>query len=207
MALFNRFIIKDFTKERYLALVREHPRLGEEKVHIYIMLSLTFAALSFLGMFAINPTLTTIVELNKKLSDSEFVNQALKTKISNLSSLNTQYEALMNTWPIVDAAVPNDPRVVAVLGQIQAIAKVSNVQLSVIQSFEVELTNNIIRKSALPKEASYVFTITAEGSKENLLQFVKTVSGFDRIVAIEAINYSNEEKQSVTIRARTFFSP
>ena len=206
MAIFHRFIIKDFTKERYLSLVRAHPVLSEERTQIYLMLIITFLSLSFLGLFAINPTLTTIVELNRKLSDSEFINTSLKTKIANLSSLNAQYEALTNTWPIVENAVPNDPRVAMILAQIQAIAKDSKVTLRELQSLTVEIPHFTNKKSILPKEASYVFTVTAQGSKEQLILFVKTLSGFDRITAIETINYANEEIESVTVRGQIFFT-
>jgi len=206
MALFNRYILKDFTKERYLALARSYPKLSEERTQIYIMLILTFISLSFLGMFAINPTLTTIVELNKKLSDSEFVSNALKTKIDNLSSLNTQYEALANTWPIVNLAAPNTPEAVMLLGQMQAIAKESNVQLIDLGASTVELSKPATKKTLLPKAVSFAFFVTAIGEKNNLIQFTKLVANFDRVVALESISYSNEEEESVNITGRVFFT-
>lgn len=206
MALFNKFVLKDFTKERYLALANAYPRLKEEKTQIYLMLSLTFISLSFLGIFAINPTLTTIVELNKKLDDSIFVSHSLETKIENLSSLNTQYEYLSDTWPLVNRAIPGTPQVVPVLGQIQTIAKNNNVTLTDLQSYQVDLTKNIIQSKYI-KAASFVFSATVTGPRDNLLQFVKAISRFDRVIAIESINFLNEGSQSVTIRAQAFFIP
>ncbi len=206
MGIFNRFVVKNFTKERYMSLVRSHPRLTEERTQIYLILIMTFLSLSFLGLFAISPTLTTIVELNRKLADSEFVNTNLKTKLSNLSSLNTQYEALANTWPVVDNAVSDNPKNVQVVGQFQTIAKESQVTITDIETFTVELSKNIEKKPIIPKAAYYVFTITAIGEKNNLLPFVKSVINFDRVVQIESISYANEETQSVTIRGRLFFT-
>ena len=205
MPVFNKFVIKDFTKERYLSLVRAHPKLGEEKTQIYLMLILTFLSLSFLGIFAINPTLTTIVELNRKLEDSKFVNEALKTKTANLSSLTTQYQALNNTWPIVNAAVPSNPQVTVLIGQLKTLAQDNNVQLVDLQSYEVELANSLTKENPFPKQASYVLSMTAEGTDQSLLAFTKAVSNFNRVLTVEEINFTNEEKLSVTIRARAFF--
>jgi Tfp pilus assembly protein PilO len=206
MAFLNKFTIRDFAKERYLALVRSYPRLTEEKTQIYLMLSLTFASLSFLGIFAISPTLTTIVELNKKLADSIFVDQSLQTKLTNLSMLHTQYESLSQTWPIVNSVIPNDPQVVLLLGKIHAIAINNNVLLTNLQANQIKLSS-LTPHPKYQKEANFIFTITAFGQTENLVQFVKTISQFDRVVLIEAINYVNEGKQSVTVRARAFYIP
>lgn len=188
-----------------MSLVRAHPRLTDEWTQVYIMLTLTFLTLSFLGIFAINPTLTTMVELNRKLKDSEYVQESLKTKIANLSSLNTEYQALDNIWPVVDRAVPNEPEAVTVFAQIQAIAKNSGVNVKELQTFTVELDNLYVKKKLFPQESSYIFTVTAVGIKNNLIQFVKQIASFDRIVAIEAINYANENPESVTVRGRIFF--
>lgn len=206
MLAYRKNVITDFTKERYLALVKSYPPLKEEKTQVYIMLILTFLALTFLGIFAINPTLTTITQLQRKLDDAKFADQSLKHKIDNLSSLNTQYESLADTWPVVDSVMPNEPKSVPLLGKIQALAKSSNVVLSDLQTNDV-----IIAKSGpkpkYQKEASFVFTATAQGTKENLYSFVKSIYLFDRIIAIESIIYTNDQKQNVTFRAKAFYLP
>lgn len=201
MATFKKFTMKDFSKERYLSTIRSHPIFQNEKTQIYLMLSLTFLSMSFLGIFAINPTLVTITELNKKLEDSTYANDALKTKIGNLSSLQNEYISLTNTWPLVDAAVPDDPHVIYVLGQMQAIAKETGVTVTGLQAFEVELTKGKSRN----KEASFTYSVTVQGEAQNLMQFIKTVSSFDRATTIEGIDYSNDPKTKATIRARSFF--
>ncbi len=206
MGLFNKKIVKNFTKERYMALVRSHPRLKEERTHIYIMLILTLISLSFLGIFAINPTLTTIFELNRKLKDSEFVSDTLKIKIANLSSLNTEYEALINTWPLVAYAVPEHPEAVKLFGQLQAIAEISNTTITDLRSSSLDLPKSNSKKTIIPKSDSFVFNVTAKGSKDNLTQFANLVLNFDRIIRLESISYNNESQESITIQGRVFFT-
>lgn len=205
MSLFNKSTVKNFTKERYMSIVRSHPKLTEEKAQMYIMLFLTFLSLSFLGIFAINPTLTTIAELKRKLEDSEFINESLTKKVSNLSSLNTQYDNLSGVWSIVSDAVPNNPQAVKLLGQIQSIANESGVSITDLQSATVEISK-VSRKKPIPKQSSFEFTVSAEGQKENLASFVNIMANFNRLVAIEEINYTNIENEAVTIKGRVFFT-
>lgn len=186
-------------------MVKSHPILKEERTQVYIMLILTLVSLSFLGIFAINPTLTTIFELNRKLADSEFVSSTLKVKIANLSSLNAQYDALLNTWPLVGKAVPENPEVVRLLGQLQAIAKTSNVTLTDLRSSSLDLPKSQAKKTTLPKSESFVFTVIAKGDKDNLMRFASLVFNFDRVVALESISYNNESEESLTIQGRVFY--
>lgn len=204
MSFFQKATVRDFTKERYLAMVKAFPKLREEKTQAYFMLSLTFISLSILGVFAINPTLSTIIELNKKLEDSIFVSEALKTKMNNLSALHAEHAALKNSWPVVEAAVPNDPRTTYILGQMQQIAKDTGVEVVDLQAFQVELSRQ--GKPTL-KEASFVFSVSVEGNSTQQLQFLDAVTTFDRVVAIESIALTNETTQVLTIRARAFFTP
>lgn len=206
MGLFNKQILKDFTKERYMAIVKSHPNLQEERAQIYTMLILTLVSLSFLGIFAINPTLTTIFELNRKLDDSEFVSDSLKAKIANLSSLNTEFDALTNTWPLVENAVPENPEAARLLGQLQAIAKTSNVTLTDMRSSSLDLPKSQVKKTTLPKSDSFVFSITAKGDKDSLIRFADLVLSFDRVVTLESISYSNEAEESLTVKGRVFFT-
>src|SRR5215469_6686309 len=81
---------------RYREYLKLLPNMQEEKTRSFVTLILTFAALSFFGIFAINPTLTTIANHEKQISDDTQVDQQLKTKINNLSSLEQQYNLLGN---------------------------------------------------------------------------------------------------------------
>lgn len=200
---FQRVRVRDFTKERYLAMAKAFPRIREEKTQAYFMISLTLASLSFLGIFAINPTITTILELNKKLEDSKFVAQSLKTKMANLSSLHSQFEVLKSSWPTVNAAVPNTPRTAYLLGQMQALAEDTGVKVVDLQSFEVGL----IKQEKTLKESSFVYSVSVEGDIPQLMQFLAAVTKFDRVIEIESVTLTDEGRKILTVRAKTFFTP
>src|SRR5882724_3344563 len=79
---------------RYREYLKLLPKIKNDSSRAITMLILTFLAMAFLSIFAINPTLTTIVELQKQLQDSQFVYQELQTKRNNLSNLQDQYKVL-----------------------------------------------------------------------------------------------------------------
>lgn len=196
--------LRDFAKERYLLLAKRFPIVKQENMQVYFMLTLSFITMSLLGLFAISPTLATIVELNKKLADSKFVLQALETKKDNLSALHTQYDNLQSSWPVVNAAVPDSPKAAYVVGQIQQLAKENNLLVTSVQVFPVELT----KKTKLPTDqASYAFIVNVEGENDQFQTFLQSLNTFDRIIRIEGVTLANNEKQVLTVRMRAYFTP
>ena len=78
-----RHYFTDLSAAKYREYLKLLPNIQNEKTKAITMLIFTFVAMSFLGIFAINPTLSTIVELNKQLEESKFVHEQLQTKINN----------------------------------------------------------------------------------------------------------------------------
>ena len=69
----NYFESLSITKYReYLKLL---PATKRENTKAITMLIFTFISLSVLGLFAINPTLSTIIELQKQYEESQFVHE------------------------------------------------------------------------------------------------------------------------------------
>ncbi len=196
--------LRNFAKERYLRVAKAFPIIQEEHTQRYVMLILSFLAMSLLGLFAISPTINTIVELNRKLEDSKFVFDALNTKKAHLSSLHSQYDTLQTVWPVVDAAVPDAPNVGSLVGQVQEIAHQYALEITNIQTFPVELTK---QSTQLATDTSFAFTISVDGPPDDLQAFVLALAKFDRVVRIESITLSNDEKSSLTVRLRAYFTP
>lgn len=201
MKILNRKILKNIAKVRYFEFID----FKEERTQKFTTLILTLGALSILGLFAINPTISTIIKLQKEIDDSKFVDSKLSEKINNLSSLQKEYESLKNDLPVVFAAIPRNPEIPLLVAQVQAAASNSNVALINIQTFEVE-----IEKPKVPKEfSSYSFSLTADGSYNNLLNFLSTVSNMERVVAVDIISLTRKTGDAnlqLTFKGRAFFN-
>lgn len=171
------------------------PYLNKERTQKFISIVLTLLALSFFGFFAINPTILTILKLQKELSDSQFVYNQLDSKIKNLSILRNQYANLQNDLPIIIDAVSTKPDVHLLFAQIQTVARESNVKLSKLQNFEVEVLKN--NKGPEKQYYSYSFSIGGSGSFENISNFLSTVTSMQRVINIEVFAINNISSQDV----------
>src|SRR4051812_13582704 len=172
-------------RRNYLERLKILPVLKEQKTQAYLTLAFTFAALSIFGLFAINPTLTTIADLQKQLEESKVIKEQLDTKIANLYALQNEYYKLQPDLPVVFSAIPNKPEPAPLLGKIQAIAAKDKLSLMQLESFQVDL----MKKSTDPKaKSSYTITIQGQGSYEQLAAFIESFTHFDRILTIESLS-------------------
>jgi Tfp pilus assembly protein PilO len=181
-----QFQIKGIKKEQYEKYLELIPDLKKEKAQKYITIVLTLVTTIILGLFAINPTFSTIANLQKQIDDNNFVQQKLQQKINNLAVLQEKYSSLQPDLSIVYDAIPKTTMVPIFIAEVQAIAKNSSLTITSLQTAEVKLSNQT------PNNSSFNFTITANGTYQNMVKFLDTISHFQRIVAIKDITISTQ---------------
>lgn len=167
------------------------PILKKEKNQKYFTLILSVIASILFLIFAINPTLTTIANLKKQISDAIFVEERLSQKINNLSSLSQEYLEIENDIPYIIDAVPEKPQVPTLIGQIQAIGQDSSVQIFNISVLPVSLNGGPSTQSA-----SFAFDITGNGSFANIQNFLSTLTNMQRAISVASIQISRGNGQS-----------
>ncbi|MEK7559268.1 MAG: type 4a pilus biogenesis protein PilO [Patescibacteria group bacterium] len=173
--------ISKLKDNKYIALL---PDFKKEKAQKISSIVFSLVALSFFGFFAIEPTLSTIAKLKKELSDSMYVNEKLLEKISNLSSLQRDYNLLENDIPIVLSAVPLDPQLPSLMGQVQSLARQNNIAISNLQSYEVEAANS---KNTEKEFYSFSFVTTGSGSYTDIINFLSALTSMQRVITIDEI--------------------
>lgn len=197
---------ENLTANKYREYLKLLPNMQEENTRIFTTLIFTFAAMSFFGIFAINPTISTIVELKKQLSDSEQVNELLTTKINNLSALQGEYTLLTPNLPVILAAIPENADAPLLMAQVQSLAKQSKLTLVSFRISEVQLTSP--QQLNTVKGSSFTFSLEAQGEYADMIQFVSSLSRMNRIVTLESLSITKEPKQNalvLNIRGRQYF--
>jgi Tfp pilus assembly protein PilO len=190
--------------KQYLKLL---PDMRKENTQLITTLILTFLALTFFGIFAINPTLTTIIDLQKQLDDSEYTKQQLTTKVANLSTLQQKYTVLTPDLPVVEEAIPRTAAATKLTGQLYSLTQESNLKIRNLRVSQVRLAGGALPG---PKGLSYVFTLEAEGSYEDMMQFASNITQFNRIVTVETISIGRDVKSNSLIlymRGRQYVKP
>lgn len=181
------------------------PILKKEKTQNVTTIILTFVSLSLFGLFAINPTITTIARLQKQLSDSKFVDQKLQEKISSLNTLQNQYALLKEDLPTILNAIPTRPETILFIALVQGVARENNTTVTRLQIFQVELSK---KQNEKDKYSSFHFVIEGEGTQSNLTTFLSSLVNFQRIISIENISYGKTKTNDIfhlSLRGTTYY--
>lgn len=205
MQKLNKNIIKNLKINKYLELL---PDFKEERTRKFTTLVLTILALSFFGLFAINPTLSTIAKLKKEIEDNTFVHEQLQQKINNLSILQQKYITLQNDLPAVYATIPQKSEIPSLVGQIQSLAKTNNLSVSTLQTFEVEISDSTKKQN---KYTSFSFAISGNGTYEDISKFVSDLVKMQRIITLENLSITKKTSESnllqLSLRGSSYFKP
>ncbi|HUD04509.1 MAG TPA: type 4a pilus biogenesis protein PilO [Patescibacteria group bacterium] len=177
-----RLQIKGIKKEQYEKYLELIPDLKREKAQKYITIVLTLVTSIILGLFAINPTFSTIANLQKQIDDNNFVQQKLQQKINNLSVLQQKYTNIQSDLSVVNDAVPTTTQIPLFVAEIQSITKDTSLTLTSLQTSEVSLLD-----SSAGKYSSFDFTLTATGDYKNMPDFLNRITDFQRVVALKDI--------------------
>ncbi|MDO8657191.1 MAG: type 4a pilus biogenesis protein PilO [Candidatus Levybacteria bacterium] len=195
---------KNMTRTKYFPTL---PYLTPERSQKFFGLVLTLLALSFFGFFAIKPTVSTILKLQKELSDNQFVYEQLEIKIRNLSTLRGEYANMQKDLTVVTDAITINPDAHLLFAQIQSIARTSNVNIGKLQNFEVEVVKN--DKTSDKQYFSYSFSIIGSGSIDNISAFISNITNMQRVIDLDVFTINNitEQGQSLefNIQGTAFF--
>jgi Tfp pilus assembly protein PilO len=195
------FQIKGIKKEQYEKYLELIPDLKREKAQQYITIVLTLTTAIVLGLFAINPTFSTIANLQKQIADNNFVEQKLQQKMNNLSVLQQKYNNIQSDLPTVYDAVPATTQIPLFMAAAQSVAKNSSLTLSSFQTSEVNLS-----EPSVEKYASFDFTITANGTYQNILEFLDKITNFQRVIALKDIILSTRNGVlELSLKGTVFF--
>lgn len=181
------------------------PGIKEKRAGQFTALVLTLVTIAFFGVFAINPTLGTISDLQKQLDDSTFTHDSLQKKIANLTTLQQKYADIQDGLTPLYNAVPTTVSLDVFVGQIHMLAGLGNIQLTRVQTLPVEIST----QTASAKYTAYEFSIEAQGNYDDLKKYATTVATFNRLVTLNSISMTHVGKVDQTfrmqIRGKTYF--
>ncbi len=165
---------------------------------------LTLGTTILFALFAINPTISTIVKLRREINDSRFVEKRLSEKIKNLSSLSSEYQNIQKDLPFILDAIPLRPEAPTLVAQIQSIANDSEVRISKLDVASINLTTQDASTSS-----SFAFEITGQGDYENLQKFISDLINMQRIVSVDSISITKDaetnENLEINIKGSSYF--
>lgn len=195
-------------KELYKIYTKKYPEVFKfyerQKFVSYVYIILTLFTLSFFGIFAIMPTLSTITSLKKQKADNELVYENLKTKLANLERLDNLYAQNQAQIQRVDDAIPATAQIPSVVRKIETLAQQHGLFITSISTGSIGVYP-VAQKN--PPIYSYTLNMSLVGNPQSINTFIADVINFDRIIGIDSIGSgaTNEENSEVTISGKVFF--
>ncbi len=154
----------------------------------YIFSLIMVAVLIF---FAIRPTFSTILNLQKDIQNHSETLARLKEKSQNITLAKRNLESLDKlTRNKIYASVPGSPEVGSVVQSLRSSLPKEASSASVIQIQPVSLTPKVLSKE--PQLQTVVFTFNNEGSFEIFMQTLSSLVRAQRTLSIESITISKQ---------------
>jgi len=165
-----------------LAIYKSRPNL---KVYLELMLSL--GTIVIFAIYAIKPTVLTIIELNNEIKSKENIVLLLTQKISDLKIASNILQKESANLEFIDNAVPTGANVQQLVNQIEKMALDKSVTIRNLSSSNIFLKGSSDKKI----ENSVPVSFSVTGNYQNLFQFLQTIENLRRPFKIDSFVFNS----------------
>lgn len=191
---------------RYYTYIK--PILKNKIVRTYSSLIFSLITVTIFSLFAIKPTLSTIISLQKSIIEQQQVLDKITTKVEGLSQGRKNYEAIDQKAKVnLISLMPNSTQLPNLIDTISSLAinyqaSISGVQ---IQPIDLEGPPSIISKEAIIKEID--FTFNTRGSYQQMVGLLNSLAQLNRLINIQSVNFNKpiEGPLIMTVNAKAYF--
>ncbi|MBI2330313.1 type 4a pilus biogenesis protein PilO [Candidatus Daviesbacteria bacterium] len=158
----------------------------------------TLVTISILIIFAIKPTVETILVLQKKLADSEQVLQKVTDKANNLSLAKNHYDNLdQGIKEKISATIPDSVNLKTVIQTLEQLAKTYEASVSALQVQPLVIDTKTDNKVKTLAEVSFIFNI--EGQYRNLIALLQNLKSSSRLISVDNLSLSKTNDNNLLI--------
>lgn len=162
--------------------------------HIIFSISIT----AIFVIFAIRPTVETILVLQKKLQDSDIVLTQITKKAENLSLGKQNYDKLDSTTRSqVQAAIPDTTEIRSVTQTLEQAAERHDASVSALQIQPLVIESK--KEDIVGTLSEISFTFNATGFYQDLTSLLQDLKSSDRLISIDSLSLSSlsEDKRII----------
>ncbi|MBI4067385.1 type 4a pilus biogenesis protein PilO, partial [Candidatus Gottesmanbacteria bacterium] len=140
--------------------------------------------LSFFGLFAIKPTLTTAVKLNREIQELRDLNAKYEEKITNIVKAQSAYENIREDIPLFFMTLPDNPEFTSLIMTHEKIATASNMSLEQMALDPVPISKE--KRTGVLN--SFDINLLLSGNYIDLSSFLDHFLKSQRLVSIDQLN-------------------
>lgn len=190
----------------FLNIVDLYKKRQDLRMFTEVILSLT-TIIIFL-VFALKPTVLTIINLVQEIQSKKDTITQLDQKITALQSAQNIYSEQSSFIPVAESSIPSNPQPEAFVRQVEGISSKDSVNILGISVGQVTLTGTETQKAKLSdlkpvssKAKEMSVSISASGNFSNLASFINDLDNLRRPIKIDilGINSSITDKGRVIV--------
>ncbi len=177
---------------------------------IYLELILSLGTIIVFSVFAIKPTILTIIDINNEIKSKEDVVIKLDNKIRDLKIASSILQKQPTDLKLIDQAVPANAELEIVINQIEKIAATNSVQITSLTSSELLLKGAFTTKkrvndlNPLIENANELpISLSVSGDYQNLVLFLQSIEDLRRPINFDSFVFntskSTEDKKIITL--------
>ena len=185
--------MKDEEKSYYRYFTYIKPLTRLPLVKTYGTTIFTIVVMIVFIIYAIKPTIETILVLQKKVDDSNKVLQQVNQKTSNLAKAKQNYENISpDIKSKIQSSIPDTVNLQSVIQNLEGVAKKYEASISALQIQPLVLqpkSEDIKEVKGSLSEVSFTFNIESEYQK--LIAILQDLKSSDRLFFIDNVSLSN----------------
>ncbi len=181
---------------RRIGIIYQRPEI---KASLEVIFSVFMVTL--LIFVAIRPTLINLAALQKKIADKESVSSKADKKIAQLFEASNQLTDNSALLPLFDSAVPSQFSYFGMVGRLEIVSRLNNVDLESVSIKGVNLTNGgkpvgEWSTKILKSDGQGIMTVpidfTISGKPEQVKKFFVEIEKMDRLGVLKTVSLSKE---------------
>lgn len=191
---------------RYYVYIK--PVIQNKLVRSSLPYIFSLIAMIVLLLFAIRPTISTVVELQKSIEDNKKVLATLTTKAQNLTEGKRNLD---NMNPVIiqkiNSSLPDKPNITILIASLNQ-ASGSVASISALQIQPITLINNASLEQKNKTTIGEInFSYNIQGSYQNLLTTLYNLNKAGRLINIDSINLSKQTQgvTSLSINGKSYY--
>lgn len=201
---------KDYTRYKgfFLDILNVYNSKPNLKIYLELILSLT--TIIIFAIFAIKPTILTIVEINNEIKGKEATIAKLEKKLSDLQKASSLLQNQSQNLKLIDESVPTNADIEKAIRQIETLSSNNSVKLSSLTSADLILKGTADKKKknselkSLPNSSNELpISFSVSGEYQNLYLFLQSIENLRRPLKMDSFIFastkSTDDKKLITL--------
>jgi Tfp pilus assembly protein PilO len=177
---------------------RVQPLLDKPRTRQYTTAVFSFLAVSLFALYAIKPTIQTILYLRKEIQEKTEINKQMENKIAALIEAQSTYQSIEPQLPLVASAMPDNPDALNLVRQLRNLASTTDASISSVSLSSVQLT----QPEGPKKNSSKLMlqelpaNIIVSGGYGQMKAFIDSLVQMRRIIHIDSVTFGPATEDS-----------